>query len=538
MLIKLSPLLFLISWAGIHYVPRFQGHFLRRSTSHKTFLQCLALHSQPSNPIVESIYTPENVSFVHVLQSYIQNRRFMTSSTPKPVVIIAAMHESHVVATVLCSKYYGLQIRIRSGGHDYEGLSYVSDIPFVVLDMFNLRSVDVDIENESVWVQSGATIGELYYRIGEKSEVHGFPAGTCPTVGIGGHFSGGGYGNMMRKYGLSVDHIIDAQLVDVNGKILNRKSMGEDLFWAIRGGGGASFGVILSWKIKLVAVPAKVTVFDVKRTLNQGLIHILYKWQLVATQIHEDLFIRVILQVVKGNNDNENTVQISFLGLFLGQIKRLLPLMNECFPELGLTREDCTELSWIESTIFSALFPKGTSIGVLLQRAQKPQLFSKYKSDYVKEPVSRTGLDEIVKMMIKLERIWILMSPYGGVMNEIPEAETPFPHRAGILYKIMYYAFWTEEGAQANDHYISLMRTFYDAMTPYVSKSPRLAFLNYRDLDIGSNPSNHTSLEDAMVYGVKYFKGNLDRLMQVKSMVDPGNFLKNEQSIPPHPSLK
>lgn len=55
----------------------------------------------------------------------------------------------------------------------------------------------------------------------------------------------------MRKYGLAVDNIFDARLVDVNGTILNRESMGEDLFWDIRGGGGGSFGVILSWKIKL-----------------------------------------------------------------------------------------------------------------------------------------------------------------------------------------------------------------------------------------------------------------------------------------------
>ena len=72
----------------------------------------------------------------------------------------------------------------------------------------------MDIEDESAWVQAGATIGEIYYRIAEKSKTHGFPSGTCVTVGDGGHFSGGGYGNIMREYGLSVDNILDAQLVD------------------------------------------------------------------------------------------------------------------------------------------------------------------------------------------------------------------------------------------------------------------------------------------------------------------------------------
>ena len=82
--------------------------------------------------------------------------------------------------------------------------------------MFNLRSIDVNIGDETAGVQAGATLGELYYRIWEKSRFHGFPPGICPTIGVGGHLSGGGYGNMLRKYGLSVDHIMDAKIVNVN----------------------------------------------------------------------------------------------------------------------------------------------------------------------------------------------------------------------------------------------------------------------------------------------------------------------------------
>ncbi|BFG28274.1 hypothetical protein CerSpe_145480 [Prunus speciosa] len=70
-------------------------------------------------------------------------------------------------------------------------------------------------------------------------------------------------------------------------------------------------------------------------------------------------------------------------------------------------------------------------------------------------------------------------------------------------------------------------------MTPFVSKNPREAFLNYRDIDIGANLHNQTEFDIARVYGSKFFKDNFDRLVRVKTVVDPQNFFRNEQSIPP-----
>ncbi|WMV15542.1 hypothetical protein MTR67_008927 [Solanum verrucosum] len=109
------------------------------------------------------------------------------------------------------------------------------ETPFFIIDLRNLRSISIDTKKKTAWIQAGATIGELYYRIAEKSKKLAFPAGVCPTVGVGGHFSGGGYGMLARKFGTTADNIIDAKLIDANGQIKDRESMGEDHFWAIRG---------------------------------------------------------------------------------------------------------------------------------------------------------------------------------------------------------------------------------------------------------------------------------------------------------------
>ncbi|VVA93119.1 unnamed protein product [Arabis nemorensis] len=499
----------------------------------ETFIQCLTTNSDPKHPISSVVFFAGNRSYSTVLEANIRNLRFNTSTTPKPFLIIAATHESHVQAAVTCGRRHNLQMKIRSGGHDYDGLSYVtySGKPFFVLDMFNLRSVDVDTATKTAWVQTGAILGEVYYYIWEKSKTLAYPAGICPTVGVGGHISGGGYGNMMRKFGLTTDNTIDARMVDVNGNILDRKLMGEDLFWAINGGGGGSYGVVLAYKINLVEIPQNVTVFRISRTLEQNATEIVHRWQTVAPELPDELFIRIVLDVVNGTVSSTKTVRSSFVAMFLGDTTTLLSILNRILPELGLVRSDITETSWIQSVLFWTNLRVGSSEKLLLQRNQTVN-YLKRKSDYVREPISKTGLESIWKKMIELEIPTMAFNPYGGAMAKISSTVTPFPYRAGNLWKIQYGANWREDGL--TNRYMELTRELYRFMTPFVTKNPRQSFFNYRDVDLGinSHESKIKSYVEGKRYGKKYFAGNFERLVKIKTRVDSGNFFRNEQSIP------
>ncbi|GFP80174.1 cannabidiolic acid synthase [Phtheirospermum japonicum] len=456
------------------------------------FIACLSARSDNRTSISNIVYTPNNSSYLSVLQSSIRNLRFTSPSTPRPLIIVTPVHESQIQDIVHCARVNGMQIRTRSGGHDLEGLSYRTlHVPFIILDLVNLSEITVDLENETAWVQTGATLGQLYHAISQTSRTLAFPAGMCPTVGVGGHISGGGYGPMLRKFGIAADHVIDSRLVDVNAKALDRKSMGEDLFWAIRGGGGASFGVITAWKIRLVRVP---------------------------------------------ETGERKTMQATFVSLFLGGVDRLIPLLQRRFPELGVRREDCNEVSWVQSALFFGDYPIEESTDVLTSRVALLNSYLKVKSDYVQEPIPERGLEGLWRFWDEPEadRAEMTWFPYGGRMSEISESALPFPHRANNLYKILHLVYWNESGEAVSERHVNWMRRTYAYLEPFVSKYPRGAYVNYIDLDLGvNNDGNSTSYAQASVWGFRYFKNNFKRLVRVKTTVDPRNFFRNEQSIPP-----
>ncbi|KAM3285282.1 hypothetical protein P3S67_024081 [Capsicum chacoense] len=414
------------------------------------------------------------------------------------------MKEKEIRPVILCSKKLGQLIKIKSGGHDYEGISYRSEYPFVMLDLSNLNKIKIDLSEETAWVQAGATLGQFYYAIAKRSKVHGFPGGVCFSVG-------------------TADNVVDARVMDVNGNIVDRE-MNEDLL-----GGGASFGVILRWKLKLVRVPEKLTVFTIRRNL-EGNRNLLQKWENISHQLPEDLFFRAAVQNGRSSAGNitKKHVQFYFQAQYLGPVDELIPLLKQYFPEFNLERNDCFqenttadaekechEVSWIGSVLHFFFRKPNDSPEVLLEkRIPTRKNYSKGTSDFVKTPIPESGWEMIERLLSEEERFLMIMEPLGGKLDNTSESEIPFPHRKGN-FKVAW------------------LRKLYKEMEPYVAKSPRTAYLNYRDFGLGTNQEDY-SYSKAKIWGEKYFKGNFERLAKVKSNVDPKNFFRSEQSVPPY----
>ncbi|CAN0872499.1 Berberine bridge enzyme-like D-2 [Linum grandiflorum] len=493
---------------------------------------------------IQNFTTPTSnpTTFYTLLRYSIQNLRF---DLPKPLAIVLPSTVEELIGTVSCCRGHNVAVKVRCGGHSYEGTSFSAapnnsnDDDFVIVDLMRLNGVSVDLETETAWVEGGATLGETYWAIAEASDNgYAFSAGSCPTVGVGGHIGGGGYGLLSRRYGVAADNVVDALLVDANGVLQDRKSMGEDVFWAIRGGGGGTWGIIYAWKINLLKIAPKLTAFTVSRqpSSKSNLSALLAKWQTVAPNLDPDLYLSCFVGSSLPQAANPNQISATFKGLYLGPKETALSTLNRAFPELAIGAADCYEMSWIESVLFfSGLDPVKSSVLDLKDRYFEDKHCFKAKSDYVRNEIPAEGIERMVEMLEKEPKGYVILDPYGGKMSEIRSDAIAFPHREGNLFTIQYLVEWRQEESGSNNstRYVEWIREFYEAMTNFVSKAPRAAYVNYMDFDLGENGGAGDQVEVARVWGDKYFLGNFERLVMAKTLIDPHNVFNNQQSIPP-----
>jgi FAD/FMN-containing dehydrogenase len=172
----------------------------------------------------------------------------------RPSAIIHVADATDVARVVAWVRDNGYELAIRGGGHS--GAGHSSTNGGIVLDLRRMKNLEIDVAGRTAWAESGLTAGEFTAAAGAHGLATGF--GDTGSVGIGGLTLGGGVGYLVRRYGLTIDNLLAADIVTADGRLLRADSQSDpDLFWAIRGGGG-NFGVATRFQFRLDEVEAIV----------------------------------------------------------------------------------------------------------------------------------------------------------------------------------------------------------------------------------------------------------------------------------------
>jgi hypothetical protein len=169
----------------------------------------------------------------------------------RPAAIVRPVTVEDVAGTIAFARQHDAELAVRSGGHSASGHSTTDG--GIVIDLREMKALDVDVVGRTAWAQAGLTAGEVTQALAEHGLAVGF--GDTGSVGIGGITLGGGVGFLVRKFGLTIDSLLAAEIVTAAGRVIETDATNHpDLFWALRGGGG-NFGVVTRFKFQLRELP-------------------------------------------------------------------------------------------------------------------------------------------------------------------------------------------------------------------------------------------------------------------------------------------
>jgi FAD/FMN-containing dehydrogenase len=417
----------------------------------------------------------------------------------RPALIARATSPQDVVAAIRYARAHDLPIAVRCGGHSMPGHSVCDD--GLVIDLRGLNRVHVDSAARRATVGGGTLLGE----VDRATQAHGLvvPAGVVSHTGAGGLTLGGGVGRLMRKYGLTIDSLLTAEVVTAGGDIV-RASEAEhpDLFWALRGGGG-NFGVVTEFEFALHAVgdlPILATFHPLdeaaavlecgRRAMAEGAPDELL-WTSFLRRAPDVPWVpaelvgrRGVMSLIEWSGD-----EAPGLELLAGLRAELQPTASDLSVVPFLTIQTITDEIFAHGlrTYIKAGFADDLSDGLIaavLERAES-----------IESPISQV---ELLAM--------------GGAIARVPSDATAFPYREA-RWLLNIPATWRDVADDERE--IAWARETYAAVKPYLSDG---SYVNFMDEDDAA----------AVAYG-----RTLERLQQVKAAYDPDNVFRLNQNIAP-----
>jgi FAD/FMN-containing dehydrogenase len=409
----------------------------------------------------------------------------------RPAAIVRCESVADVVAAVAFARAHGLLPTIKGGGHGVSGKA-VSD-GGLMIDLSPMQTVEVDAERRTARVQGGATLAA--FDAATQAAGLATTAGVVGSTGVGGLTLGGGIGFIMRKYGLTCDNLLEAEVVTSAGEVVTANAqLHPDLFWALRGGGG-NFGVVTSFTFRLYPLT----------TVLSG--HLVYPMAdaLAVARGYRDFIatapddVTVYLNI---NPDRNGEPTVFFDVCYCGD-----PAVGDSviapLRQLGRPLED--SVRWIPYLTMQARYGEALPEGKL----------NFWKSSFVDTPA-----DDLFE--IAIDRVTNAPGPelvmnwesLGGAVGRVDPAATAFADRSAD-FTVIVTGHWSDPSRSAS--YVAWIRETWNLLQPYVRPS---GYINYFDVE----DDNRT---------VASYGPNFRRLAEIKRAYDPDNLFRHNLNITP-----
>ena len=414
----------------------------------------------------------------------------------RPALIVRVADATDVSRVVGLARDGGLELAVRSGGHSVAGHSTTDG--GIVLDLSEMKNLELDIEGRTAWAQTGLTAGEYTAAAGAHGLVTGF--GDTGSVGIGGITLGGGVGYLVRKHGLTIDDLLAAEIMTADGELLRVDAESHpDLFWAIRGGGG-NFGVATRFKFRLhevdtfvggmlllPATPEVIASFVAEAEAAPEELSTIANvmtappMPFVPAEIHGELVIMAMLAYAGEVDEGERAI-----APFRALVEPIADMVKPMpYPEMYPPEEGDYHPTAVARTMFI---------------------------DTIDRDVSQTILEHLraSDAPMRVAQIRVL----GGAMARVPAEATAFAHRSSrIMVNVAAFYEGTEERA-AREAWVS----YFAAALRQGEGGAYVGFLGEEE---------EGQIREA------YPGSTWERLAEIKRRYDPTNLFRLNQNIPP-----
>ncbi|MCZ7456331.1 FAD-binding oxidoreductase [Streptomyces sp. WMMC940] len=437
----------------------------------------------------------------------------------RPAAVAYCARPEDVRGCLEFAQRHRVPVAVRSGGHSYAGWS---SGPGLVVDV--QRMAGVSLSGTTATIGAGAKLIDVYARLTARGRT--VPAGSCPTVGVSGLALGGGIGVVSRAYGLTSDSVVGVRIVTADGRIRTVDAAHDpDLFWALRGGGNARFGVVTELRMRTHAAP-QCTTFFLSWPWSRAAA-VVREWQKWAPTAPEGIWANLHLSAPVGGRPG--SVRVGGLALtgrgdLENRLDRLADAVGAPAPSVSVRTRPFMDamkvMGGVSGFTIAQSHQKGTLPGRNPQGRVARESYAA-RSDFYTRRIPADGVRALLGRVERLAALTgggagsVALDALGGAVGRVGPAATAFVHR-DALFLAQYIVSWPDDAAAATvDRHQAWLDGTHAAMRPWASGR---AYQNYTD----------PKLRD---WRRAYFGANAERLARVKAAYDPGRLFRHPQSF-------